>query len=95
MEMIEKYGADALRMYLMFMGPVEQDKTWNDGALHGVKKFLDRVERLCTMDWRGKEHADVESLTHQTILGITRDMEQLKFNTAVSKLMILVYINES
>ena len=90
LEMIENYGADALRMYLMFMWPVEQDKTWNDGALHGVKKFLDRVERLCTMDWRGQENIEVESLMHETIRWITYDMEHMKFNTVVSKLMILV-----
>jgi leucyl-tRNA synthetase len=68
LEVIEKYGSDALRTYMMFMGPVEQDKIWNDGALNGVKKFLDRVERLCTMDWREKESVEVESLVHQTIL---------------------------
>jgi leucyl-tRNA synthetase len=67
LEVISQYGADAVRTYLMFMGPVEQDKIWNDSALNGVKKFLDRVERLLTMDRRGEAHETVESVTHQTI----------------------------
>lgn len=89
MEMIHKYGSDALRTYLMFMGPVDQDKAWNDNALQGVKKFLDRIERLLTIDWRGTYHEEVDSLLHQTIRDFTKDLEELKFNTAVSKLMIL------
>ena len=90
MEVIETYWADAVRTYLMFMGPVEQDKTWNDNALNGVKKFLDRVERLLTMERRGEENETVTSVMHQTIKWVTQDIEKLKLNTAVSKLMIFV-----
>ena len=65
--MIEKYGADAVRTYMMFMGPVDQDKARNDGALNGVKKFLDRVEKLLTVERRGKMSDEVESVAHHTI----------------------------
>ena len=67
LEVVEKYGADAVRMYMMFMGPVEADKQWNDGALNGVGKFLKRIERLLEMEWRGTESGEVESMTHETI----------------------------
>jgi leucyl-tRNA synthetase len=90
----------------MFMGPVEQDKIRNEGALNGVKKFLARVERLTPktgMDMRVSDNylmqspdaqelaqQEVISAYHQTIIDITGDFEKLKYNTAVSKIMILV-----
>lgn len=73
----------------MFMGPVEADKPWIDNALQGVKKFLERIERLTEIEWFGIFNEEVESKTHQTIRDITQDLEEIKFNTAVSKLMIL------
>jgi leucyl-tRNA synthetase len=88
------------------MGPVEQDKIWNENALNGVKKFLARVERLLPktgMDMRVSDdylmlsptdqesaQQNVISVYHQTIIDITGDFEKLKYNTAVSKIMILV-----
>jgi len=90
LDVVEKYGADAVRTYLMFMGPVEADKPWSDTSLNGVAKFLRRVEALLTSEFRWKTDADVESLTHETIAWITSDLENLKLNTCVSKLMILV-----
>ncbi len=90
MEMIEQYGSDALRTYLMFMGPVEADKQWNNNALQGVKKFLERIQRLFDAERKGTFNEEVESMTHQTIRDLTKDLEEMKFNTAVSKLMILV-----
>lgn len=89
-EVVQTYGADAVRMYMMFMWPVEADKQRNDGALKWVKKFLDRVERLLDMERMGKENQAITSLLHQTIQGITHDIEHLKLNTVVSKYMILV-----
>ena len=74
----------------MFMGPVEQDKTWNDNALHGVKKFLDRIERLPTLERPQETTVALDSVMHTAIKGLTHDMKKLKFNTAVSKLMIFV-----
>ncbi len=88
-EMVEKYGADALRTYLMFMGPVDQDKARNDNALLGMKKFLDRVGRLLEVERRGTFNEEVESITHQTIRDLSKDLDEVKLNTAVSKLMIL------
>lgn len=88
-EMVELHGADALRTYLMFMGPVEQDKTRNDNALHGVKKFLERIERILQQPRFGQGKQAVTSAVHQTIQGVTDDFHALKLNTVVSKLMIL------
>jgi leucyl-tRNA synthetase len=88
-EMVQLHGADALRTYLMFMGPVEADKARNDNALLGVKKFLERVERIMQQAWFGKTSQATTSALHLAIQGITADIEELKFNTAVSKLMIL------
>lgn len=87
-EMVELHGADALRTYLMFMGPVDQDKTRNDNALQGVKKFLERVERVLQQPRYGKEDGAVTSCMHMTIQWVGDDIASMKFNTAVSKLMI-------
>jgi leucyl-tRNA synthetase len=111
LDVVASYGSDAVRTYLMFMGPVEQEKIRNDNALKWIKKFLDRIERAClgmkTMNvpdksppttfglWQEgssteKIQKSLESLTHKTIKGMTHDLEQMKYNTAVSKLMILL-----
>ncbi len=89
LDVIERYGVDALRTYMMFMWPVEQDKAWNDWALNGVKKFLDRVEKIKDLEWYGNNNQSVESALHQAIQWITYDMENMKLNTGVSKLMVL------
>lgn len=70
MEIIEQYGSDVLRMYLMFMGPVEQDKVRNDGALAGIARFLRRVrelERLVTENVADDAYLPVQRLFHKTI----------------------------
>lgn len=90
LEVVAKYSADAVRTYMMFMWPVEADKLWSDTALHGMSKFLRRVEALLDKDWRWNKDQDVTSAIHIAIQGITSDIEQLKLNTCVSKLMILV-----
>lgn len=96
----EQMGADVLRTYTMFMWPLEVEKAWNDNAVDGVKRFLDRVARV--MDFVGKWEAsnpsdDKNSMTyqttiqlHKTIKWVTEDIEKLKFNTAISKLMVFV-----
>lgn len=71
------------------MGPVEQDKAWNDNALQGVRKFLDRIRKLLEVERRGTHHDEVESMIHQTVRDLTKDIEEMKLNTAVSKLMIV------
>jgi leucyl-tRNA synthetase/8-oxo-dGTP pyrophosphatase MutT (NUDIX family) len=90
MEVIEKYGADAVRTYLMFMGPVEQEKVWNDGALAWVYKFLGRIGKVAEQFVHDKHNDPVERALHKAIKWLTDDMEALKYNTAVSKLMILL-----
>lgn len=74
----------------MFMGPIEADKIWNDNALSGIKKFLDRVEKLPSIERYNTSNNEVIATIHDTIIKITEDIESYKFNTAVSKLMIAV-----
>ncbi|MFK8138744.1 MAG: leucine--tRNA ligase [Bdellovibrionales bacterium] len=95
-DVVEKYGADALRLYEMFMGPLEKDKPWADNGIQGVKRFLDRVYRLCFDSDSGEFIAEdtvpsenLEKLLHQTIKKVTEDIESLSFNTSISQMMIL------
>jgi leucyl-tRNA synthetase len=97
LDVVASYGSDAVRTYLMFMGPVEQEKIRNDNALKGIKKFLDRIERACltpkTLEVSNdveKTQKSLESLLHKTIKTLSEDMEKMKYNTSVSKLMILL-----
>lgn len=90
LEIIDQYGTDAVRTYLMFMGPIEQDKIRNDGALNGTKKFLDRVYKIPDQTRFKKEDKDVIATIHETIQKVTEDIEAYKFNTAISKIMIAV-----
>ena len=85
-DIITQYNADTLRTYIAFMGPIDINKNWNPDSVAGVKRFLDRVERATQFIDKG-DHLD--SLTQITVQGVSQDMEALKFNTAVSKLMIL------
>lgn len=89
---IEKqYGADTLRMYEMFMGPLEADKPWNDEAVRGIKKFLDRVWRLYHDEKREfKDNSKLDKIYNQTVKKVTDDYESLNFNTAISQMMIFV-----
>ncbi|HEX4922536.1 MAG TPA: leucine--tRNA ligase [Bdellovibrionales bacterium] len=94
---VEKYGADSLRVFLMFMGPLDRDKPWSDTGIQGVHRFLDRVWRLCFNEegglnalTDGKPSSEVEKLLHKTIKKVTDDIEGLAFNTAISQMMILV-----
>ncbi|QQS58813.1 leucine--tRNA ligase [Candidatus Peregrinibacteria bacterium] len=92
-EIVEQYGADTLRMYEMFMGPFEQNKAWNTNAAEGMYKFLQRIWRtfhekeIIADACPGKEF---QKLVHKTVKKITHDIEEFKFNTAISQLMILV-----
>jgi len=97
-DMINEYGADALRIYEMFMGPLEAMKPWSSKSVEGISRFLDRVWRLfinedgslaVTTDEPAK---DVLRVLHQTIAKVTEDVEALKFNTAISQMM--VFVNE-
>ena len=97
-DVIDQYGADALRLYEMFMGPLEAMKPWSTKSVEGVTRFLDRLWRLCVEeDGRpsaalGDDAPDpaTELLLHQTLKKVTEDIENLKFNTAIAQMMVAV-----
>ncbi len=90
-DVIEKYGADSLRLYEMFMGPLDERKPWADTGVKGVFNFLNRVHRFfadLNHISEGDEDNEVAKLLHQTIQKVESDIENLKFNTAISALMV-------
>ena len=95
---IDKYGADSLRMYEMFMGPLEDMKPWSAHGIEGPHRFLRRVWRLMvnkegksgdTIIDQDEEKAETEIILHQTIKKVSEDIEKLAYNTAISQLMVL------
>ena len=104
-EVINNYGADALRLYEMFMGPLDQTKPWSDRGVEGVYRFLSRVWRLYmdqqqdggwTVSAKIQEHGEAEGdllrSLHQTIRKVTHDTEGLAFNTAIAEMMKFVNV---
>lgn len=100
-DIVESHGADTLRMYEMFMGPLDASIAWSNNGLDGSRRFLDRIWRLLT-DEKGNiagniietdDLAQLEKIYHQTVKKVTENFEELKFNTAISQLM--VFINEA
>lgn len=98
-DIIADYGADALRLYLMFLGPLEQMKPWNTKGIEGISRFLKKIWReVIGPDGQlnGKIHSGPETdqetlrLLHETIQKVTEDIENLRLNTAISQLMICV-----
>ena len=91
-DIVKEYGADTLRLYEMFMGPLEADKPWNDDAVDGAKKFLDRIWRLYTEENKIADQANsnLEKIYHKTVKKVTSDYESLNFNTAISQMMIFI-----
>lgn len=95
-EVREQEGADAVRLYISFMGPTDKDKAWSTNGIEGVRRFLDRLWRLA-IDENGqvvareeKAPPEIEKLLHKTIKKVTEDIEAMSFNTAISAMMILV-----
>ncbi len=87
---IEEYGADAMRIYEMFMGPLEATKPWATKDIVGISRFLDRVWRVAQRPLvEGEGDERVVRLTHQTIRKVGDDIEAMRFNTAVSALMVM------
>ena len=86
---VERFGADTLRLYEMFMGPFEQAIAWSEDALVGPRRFLEKVWRLQFKISKGGDNAG-DFLMHQTIKKVSDDIEVMGFNTAVSALMIYV-----
>ena len=91
-DIVRDFGADTLRLYEMFMGPLDADKPWNDDAVVGAKKFIDRVFRLYTEDNKitDEENKNLEKIYHQTVKKVTNDYEYLCINTAISQMMIFI-----
>ncbi len=90
-DMVKNYGADSLRVYEMFMGPLESAKPWDPNGIEGSKRFLDRVWRLYTSDLiKDEENKNLERVYHYTVKKVTNDYETMNFNTAISQMMIFV-----
>jgi leucyl-tRNA synthetase len=98
-DVVAEFGADSMRLYEMFIGPLEKDAPWSTEGIQGVHRFLQRVWRLLMLeDESGERLRDLpdgsgtpaqERLLAATIAGVTEDLEALRFNTAISKLMVL------
>ncbi|MGB6406651.1 MAG: leucine--tRNA ligase, partial [Planococcus donghaensis] len=97
-QIIESHGADTLRMYEMFMGPLEASIAWSTNGLDGSRRFLDRIWRLLMDEEQlsakitDSNDGKLEKVYHQTVKKVTDDFEGLRFNTAISQMM--VFINE-
>ena len=89
-DVVDEYGADTLRLYEMFMGPLEADKPWSKKGVEGARRFLDRVYRLYEEKLSNKENKNLEKIYHQTVKKVTEDYESLNFNTAISQMMIFI-----
>jgi leucyl-tRNA synthetase len=97
-DVIDEYGADAMRLYEMFMGPLEQQKPWQTKGIEGCSRFLqrswrlllDREDRLAAAITDEAPSEEMLRLLHRTIAGVTEDLEELRFNTAIAKLMEFV-----
>lgn len=89
-DIFQSHGADSLRLYEMFMGPLEAEKPWSTENLKGAKKFLDRVWRMFDFTIADEEVVELRKSYHQTIKKVTHDYEKLAFNTAISQMMIFV-----
>ena len=81
------YGADSMRLYLMFMGPIEAEKPWTTEGVNGINRFLKRVWTMMETKVADTGSVALEKLMHKTIKGVSEDMERLTFNTAIAKLM--------
>ena len=91
-DMVKQYGADALRIYEMFMGPIDAAKPWDPNGIDGSKKFLDRVWRLFKESGKvvDKQNKNLEKAYNYTVKKVTNDYETMNFNTAISQMMIFV-----
>ncbi len=91
-----RYGADALRLFILFMGPMDRDKPWQESGIEGISRFLDRLWRICIGE-DGQTQLDNSApsdelgrLVHKTVKKVGEDIEGLSFNTAISAMMILL-----
>ena len=94
-DVVAQFGADTLRTYEMFMGPIDIAKPWDEKSVNGVYKFLSRISRLVgsfEQTSQPQRSNNLEKLLHQTIRKVTEDIERLKFNTAIAAMM--TFVNE-
>ena len=90
-DIVNEYGADTLRLYEMFMGPLEADKPWNTEGVKGSRRFIERVYRLYKEgNITDKPNKNLEKVYHQTVKKVTNDYENVSINTAISQLMIFI-----
>ncbi|MBA7541857.1 Leucine--tRNA ligase [subsurface metagenome] len=88
-EVIEKHGADSMRIYEMFMGPLEVSKPWSTRGIIGIRRFLERVWRLAQRELCEDEPPrELLALLHETIKKVGHDTEHIEFNTAIAQMMI-------
>ena len=94
-DIVKKYGADTLRLYEMFMGPLEQSKPWSMAGCDGARRWIDRVYRLFIESGKVTDTNDgkLDKVYNQTVKKVTEDYESLGFNTAISQMMI--FVNEA
>ena len=94
-DIVRDYGADTLRLYEMFMGPLEVSKPWSQSGVEGARKFLTRVWTFITDDETTADESDetLKKIYHKTVKKVTEDYEKLGFNTAISQMMI--FMNEA
>ena len=90
LDIVNQYGADTLRVYVLFMGDYGSAAPWNDSSVKGCRRFLDRVAGLTDLVSDEKKSAAYETLLHKTIKKVTDDIEAQKFNTAIAALMTLI-----
>ena len=90
-DVVERYGADTLRVYEMFMGPLDASIAWSEEGLEGSRKFLDRVYRLLTTkEIVAENNGNLDKVYNETVKAVTEQLEAMKFNTAIAQLMVFV-----
>ncbi len=90
MDVVSRYGADTLRVYILFIGDYEQATPWSESGVKGASRFLDKVYRLQDIISDVKDDDTIIRLLHQTIDAVSKDIEAVKYNTAIAKLMTFV-----
>ena len=90
-EVVDVYGADVLRTYVLFMGDYEQAAPWSESSVKGCKRFIDRLWKLQEICTDGDEYSkELSSAMHKTIMKVSNDIEAMKFNTAIAAVMTLL-----
>ena len=91
-DMVRIYGADSLRLYEMFMGPIEASKPWDAKGIEASRKFIERIYRLYTSEnkIRDEKNTNLDKVYNQTVKKVTEDYESLNINTAISQMMIFI-----